>query len=171
MTALLRDKLNGLFESEKNEFRNAHGPLDWGRWDRFSREAKSLGAPGVRPVWEYGCRGEQFWSASVGPRPSICMSYRLPVRALPLSDSNLSGMPSVSESGILDRTDFSNSRQILGHQLMSRDQPRVCFSSVPQNPLSSRAGISGRGGCQASSNLILLWRQQHVSCAHRRLNL
>lgn len=118
--ALLRDQLKAV-PSLKRWFRNAHGSLEWGRWDVFSAKARNLKAQGMSYFANAAAGGAVLVGVS-RPQPQYLHVMPVAGSGFSMADTNMSGMPSVAEHGILEWDQLSNSEEVLGQQLLSRDK-------------------------------------------------
>ncbi|MBT6432077.1 MAG: acyl-CoA synthetase [Deltaproteobacteria bacterium] len=155
--SLIRDQFKGV-GGLKRWFRNAHGSLEWGRWDLFSAKAKSLNARGMSYFANAAAGGAVLHGVS---RLQPQYLHVLPVAGseYSMADTNLSGMPSVAEHGILEWKQLDSSETVLGQQLLSQDKdeyiligPIKPHRSGQSYPRDSVVGLTAEiGGIESTS--------------------
>ena len=146
--ALLRDQFKAV-PNLKRWFRNAHGSLEWGRWDLLSAKARNLSARGMSYFANAAAGGAVLVGVS-RPQPQYLHVMPIAGSGFSMADTNMSGMPSVAEHGILEWDQLSNSTEVLGQQLLSRDKdefiligpvkPHRRGQSYPGEPVTKLTG-------------------------------
>jgi hypothetical protein len=156
--ALVRNQLAAV-PKLKRWFRNAHGALDWNRWDQFSKLAKSQSCLGST-YFANAAAGGAIMTGVSRLQPKYMHVLPMPGSGFTMADANLSGMPTVTESGVLEWSEYSNSDLLIGHQLVSRDRNEFVLIG-PVRP--HREGQSYTG--EAVTNLV----ESHPGVTHARV--